>query len=183
MTILSGNLKTLRKKLKCTQMALSEILEIGFRTYVRYEAGERDAPVSVIVKLAKLGNVSLDRVLTTKILPQDLDTPDLAKTQSIIHNAEVIGGGIEEGRLMLKGFLNDNLVTTNKDEQKLLTLFRTTNHLRRDKFLLDLEWMFNNTSRSHPTGVKKIPRKLKKEQAAFKLKELAKNINKITLRG
>ncbi len=41
-------------------MALSEALEIGFRTYVRYEAGERNAPV--MVKLAKLGNVSLDRL-------------------------------------------------------------------------------------------------------------------------
>ena len=164
-------------------MALSEVLEIGFRTYVRYEAGERDAPVSVMVKLAKLGNVSLDRVLTTKILPEDLDTPDLANSQSTIHNADVIGGGIEEGRLMLKGFLNDNLVTTNKEEQKLLTLFRKANHPSRDKFLLDLEWVLNNTSRARLTGVKKIPRKLEKEQAAVKLKKIAKNINKITLRG
>ena len=164
-------------------MAISEVLEIGFRTYVRYEAGERDAPVSVMVKLAKLGNVSLDRVLTTKILPEDLDTPDLANPQSTIHNADVISGDIEEGRLMLKGFLNDNLVTTNKDEQKLLTLFRKANHPSRDKFLLDLEWVLNNTSRSRLTGVKKIPRKLEKEQAAVKLKKIAKNINKITLRG
>jgi transcriptional regulator with XRE-family HTH domain len=183
MTILSENLKTLRKKLHYTQMALSEVLEIGFRTYVRYEAGERDAPILVIIKLAKLGNVSLDRVLTTKILPEDLDIPDLAKPQSTIHNAEVIRGGIEEGRLMLKGFLNDNLVTTNKDEQKLLTLFRKANHPSRDKFLLDLEWVFNNTSRPRLTGVKKIPRKLEKEQAAVKLKKLAKKINKITVRG
>jgi transcriptional regulator with XRE-family HTH domain len=183
MTILSENLKTLRKKLNCTQMAISEVLEIGFRTYVRYEAGERDAPLSVMVKLAKLGNVSLDQVLTTKILPEDLDTPDLANPQPTIHNAEVISGGIEEGRLMLKGFLNDNLVTTNKDEQKLFTLFRKANHPSRNKFLLDLEWVLNNTSRSRLTGVKKISRKLEKEQAAVKLKKIAKNINKITLRG
>jgi transcriptional regulator with XRE-family HTH domain len=183
MTILSENLKTLRKKINCTQMALSEVLEIGFRTYVRYEAGERDAPLSVMTKLAKLGNVSLDRVLTTKILPEDLDTPDLEKPQSTIHNAEVIGGGIEEGRLVLKGFLNDNLVTNSKDEQKLLTMFRKANHPSRDKLLLYLEWVFNNTRRSHLTSAKKIPRKLEKEQAAVKLKQLAKNINKITLRG
>ena len=73
-------------------MALSEVLEIGFRTYVRYEAGERDAPVSLMVKIAKLGKVSLDRLLTTKILLEDLDTPDQEKSQSIIRNAEVIGG-------------------------------------------------------------------------------------------
>ena len=68
MTILSENLKTIRKKLKCTQGALSEVLGIGFRTYVRYEAGERDAPISVLIKLARLGNISLDQFLTTKIL-------------------------------------------------------------------------------------------------------------------
>ena len=164
-------------------MALSEVLDIGFRTYVRYEAGERDAPVSVMVKLAKLGNVSLDRLLTTKILPEDLDTPDQAKPKSTIHNPEVIGGGIEEGRLMLKGLLNDNLVTTSKDEQKLLTLFRKANHASRKKFLLDLEWVFNNTRRSRLKGVKKIPRKLEKEQTAVKLKKLAKDIKKITVRG
>ena len=92
MTILSGNLRSIRKRLNCTQMALSEVLEIGFRTYVRYEAGERDAPVSLMVKIAKLGKVSLDRLLTTKILLEDLDTPDQEKSQSIIRNAEVIGG-------------------------------------------------------------------------------------------
>jgi transcriptional regulator with XRE-family HTH domain len=183
MTILSGNLKTIRKKINCTQIALSEILEIGFRTYVRYEAGERDAPVSVMVKLAKLGTVSLDRLLTTKILPEDLDTPDQAKPPSTIHNPEVIGGGIEEGRLMLKGFLNDNLVTTNKDEQKLLILFRKANHPNREKFLLDLEWVLKNTRRWRLTGGKKIPRKLEKEQTTVKLKKIAKNIKKITVRG
>ena len=183
MTILSENLKTLRKKLNCTQMALSEVLDIGFRTYVRYEAGERDAPVMVMVKLAKLGNVSLDRLLTTKILPEDLETPDQAKPKPIIYNPKIIGGGIEEGRLMLKGLLKDNLVTTNKDEKNLLTLFRKSNHTSRKKFLLDLEWVFNNASKSRLTGVKKIPRKLEKEQTAVKLKKLAKNIKKITVRG
>ena len=183
MTILSENLRTIRKKLNCTQMALSEVLEIGFRTYVRYEAGERDAPVSVMVKLAKLGKVSLDRLLTTKILLEDLDTPDQEKSQSIIRNAEVIGGGIEEGRLMFKGLLNDNLVTNNKEEQKRLTLFRKANRSNREKYLLDLEWRFNNTRRSRITTTKKISRKLEKAQTAVKLQKLAKNIKKITVRG
>ena len=183
MTILSGNLRTIRKKLNCTQMALSEVLEIGFRTYVRYEAGERDAPVSVMVKLANLGKVSLDRLLTNRILLEDLDTPDQKKSQSIIRNAEVIGGGIEEGRLMFKGLLTDNRVTNNKEEQKLLTLFRTANRTNREKYLLDLEWMFNNTRRSRITSTKKIPRKLEKAQTAVKLQKLAKNIKKITVRG
>jgi transcriptional regulator with XRE-family HTH domain len=183
MTILSENLRTIRKKLNCTQMAISEVLEIGFRTYVRYEAGERDAPVSVMVKLAKLGKVSLDRLLTTEILLEDLDTPDQEKPQSTIKNADVIGGGIEEGRLMFKGLLNDSLVTNNKEEQKLLNLFRKASRPNREKYLLDLEWQFNNTRRSRMTTAKKIPRKVEKEQTAVKLKKLAKNIKKITVRG
>ena len=52
MTVLAQNLKTIRKNLNCTQMTISDVLDIGFRTYVRYEAGERDAPVAVLVKLA-----------------------------------------------------------------------------------------------------------------------------------
>ena len=143
MTILSENLKTLRNKTNCTQMTLSKVLEIGHRTYVRYEAGERDAPVSVMVKLAKLANVSLDQLLTTKILPEDLDTSGLENTQNIIQNPEVISGSIEDGRLMLKGFMEDNLVTNTKDEQKLLTLFRKVNHISQDKFLMDLKWAVN----------------------------------------
>ena len=143
MTILSENLKTLRNKINCTQMTLSKVLEIGFRTYVRYEAGERDAPVSVMVKLAKLANVSLDQLLTTKILPENLDTSDLENTQNIIQNPEVISGSIEDGRLMLKGFMEDILVTNTKDEQKLLTLFRKVNYVSRDKFLLNLKWAVN----------------------------------------
>ena len=55
MSVLANNVRLIRKELRCTQSAMAEILKIGFRTYVRYEAGERDAPVSVLIKLARLG--------------------------------------------------------------------------------------------------------------------------------
>ena len=55
MSILANNIKILRKELGCTQSVMADILKIGFRTFVRYEAGERDAPVSVIIKIARLG--------------------------------------------------------------------------------------------------------------------------------
>ena len=121
MTVLSNNLKTIRKKLNYTQIALSEVLNIGFRTYVRYEAGERDAPISVLVKLARLGNVSLDRLLTKIILSEDLKTPDKEKLPTSKAPLEVISGGLEEGRLMFKGLLIDHLISKNKEEKKLLT--------------------------------------------------------------
>ena len=75
MTVLSENLKTIRKNLKCTQGTISEVLGIGFRTYVRYEAGERDAPVSLLVKMARLGELSLDRLLTTKFFSKSYKHP------------------------------------------------------------------------------------------------------------
>jgi transcriptional regulator with XRE-family HTH domain len=184
MTILSDNLKTIRKNHNSSQMALSEFLEIGFRTYVRYEAGERDAPVSVLVKLARLGNLSLDRLLTTKVLPGDLQTPDKKKPPTYKAPLEVIGGGLKEGRLMFKGQLNDNLISTNKEEQKLLTLFRKLNPSDREKFLFNAEWVYTNTRKSvRYRKPKKIPRKEEKAKIAVKLKKLAKSIKKITVRG
>jgi len=165
-------------------MALSEVLEIGFRTYVRYEAGERDAPVSVLVKLARLGNLSLDRLLTTKVFPEDLKTPDQEKLPSSKVPLEVIGGGLEEGRLMFKGQLNDHLISTNKEEQKLLSLFRQMGTSNQEKFLLDAEWVFTNTRKSvRYQKPKKIPRKEEKAKTAVKLRKLAKSIKKITVRG
>ena len=184
MTVLSENLKTIRKKLKCTQGALSEVLGIGFRTYVRYEAGERDAPVSLLVKLARLGELSLDRLLTTKVLLEELQTPD----QKILPNSkvppEVICGNLEEGRLMFKGQLGDHLISTKKGEQKLLTLFRKLNTSNQKKFLLDAEWTYTNTRNStRYRKPKKILRREEKAKTAIKLRKLTKSIKKMTVRG
>ena len=72
MSVLAKNVRLIRKELRCTQSMMAEILKIGFRTYVRYEAGEKDAPVSVLVKLAFLGNVSLEQFLTQVISNHDI---------------------------------------------------------------------------------------------------------------
>ena len=184
MTILSNNLKVIRQNLNCTQISLAEVLEIGFRTYVRYEAGERDAPVSVLVKLARLGNLSLDRLLTTKVLPEDLKVPDQKNFPNSKAPLEVIGGGLKEGRLMFKGLLNDNLISTNKEEQKLLKLFREMSPINREKFFLDTEWVFNSISKSvHYRMDKRTSRKEEKAKTAMKLRTLAKSIKKMTVRG
>ena len=184
MTVLSENLKIIRKKLNCTQMALSEVLEIGFRTYVRYEAGERDAPISVLVKLARLGNISLDQFLTTKILFEDLKKPNKDKFPTSKTPLEVISGGLEEGRIMFKGLLIDHLISQNKDEQKLLTLFRQMNTTNREKFLLNAEWIYTNTRNSvRYRKPKKISRKEEKAKNAVKLRKLAKLIKKTTVHG
>jgi hypothetical protein len=65
--------------------------------------------VSVLVKLARIGSLSLDRILTTKVLPEDLQTSSKEKLPASKAPLEVIVSGLEEGRLMFKGQLNDNL--------------------------------------------------------------------------
>ena len=184
MTILAQNLKTIRKNLGCTQMTLSEILDIGFRTYVRYEAGERDAPIALMIKLAKLGNISLDRLLTTQVDAEDLQIPDVDKTPKTQKKMEVIGGSLDEGRLMFKGLKNDFLISTNNGEKKLLTQFRKMDKGKRDKYLVDMEWMLNNTKSTNKTGKKKnVSKSVIKAKNAARLKKMTKAIKKITLKG
>jgi len=54
------------KKIRKNQLH-TRLIDVGFRTYVRYEIGERDAPVKVLIKMAKLGNISLDKLLSTAL--------------------------------------------------------------------------------------------------------------------
>ncbi|NIQ02185.1 MAG: helix-turn-helix domain-containing protein, partial [Nitrospinaceae bacterium] len=119
MTILSGNMKVIRKALNCTQMAIAKVLDIGFRTYVRYEAGERDAPAAVLVKFARLGNISLDRLLTTRLEPADLELPDTDPPAGKLDQVDAIGGSLKEGRLVFKGVRGDFYVATSAEEKKL----------------------------------------------------------------
>ncbi|MBI4389380.1 MAG: helix-turn-helix transcriptional regulator [Nitrospinae bacterium] len=184
MTTLSENLKTIRKSLRCTQMAISKVLDIGFRTYVRYEAGERDAPVSVLVKFAKLGNLSLDRLLTTQITPEELKIPDVETLPSAPARLEAIGGSLEEGRLVFKGLKGDFLVSSCPNEKSLIGLFRRMDRTTREKVILDAEWTLKNSLQGrNKAAKKKLPKKAMKAKNAAKLKQLVKSIKKITLKG
>jgi transcriptional regulator with XRE-family HTH domain len=121
MSVLSKNLKTIRKELGCTQSVMSEILKVGFRTFVRYEAGERDAPVSVLVKIARLGNISLEQLLTTAIEPNDI-----APLEKINRGANVQVQSIDfkAGQVVFKDPDHQELMTIDDAEKRILTLFR-----------------------------------------------------------
>ncbi len=184
MTTLSENMKTIRKGLTCTQMAIAKVLDIGFRTYVRYEAGERDAPVAVLVKFARLGNISLDRLLTTRLEPSDLEMPDVDPPAGKLGAMEVIGGSLKEGRLVFKGIRGDYYVASTPDEKKLLNHFRKMHQKSQDKCLVDMEWALKkNKGRASKAGRKKVSRKVEKSRNASRLKKMAKTIKKITLKG
>jgi len=183
MTVLAQNLKTIRQNLSCTQMAISQVLDIGFRTYVRYEAGERDAPVAVLVKLARLGNISLDRLLTTPLTLADLKIPDVEEAPHAPKKMEIISGGPEEGRVMFKGLLNDHLISTNKNERNLLSSYRALSRPNRDKCLLDAEWILHNPQAFRLSRGTHTFRATQKAKIAQRLKTLVGSTKNITLRN
>ena len=183
MTILSENLRTIRKGLNCTQMAVSDVLDIGFRTYVRYEAGERDAPISVLVKIARLGNISLDRMLTSKITAEDLQHPDIATPPDQSESLEVIGGSLEKGRLSFKGLIDDFYIATNNNEKKLLNTFRKMDRVKKEKCLLEAEWLLKNSRSPKTIDGKRVSKKSFNAKNKSTLKKLTNSINKITLKG
>ncbi len=98
------------------------ILGIGFRTYVRYEAGERDAPVSVLVKLARLGNISLERLLTSEVGSHDISlVPAISKGSSPPETKVV---NFRKGEIEFEKAARQELMTLDPSERRMLTLFR-----------------------------------------------------------
>ncbi|MDE1045013.1 MAG: helix-turn-helix transcriptional regulator [Nitrospinaceae bacterium] len=131
MPILAKNLKTIRKELGCTQSVMSEILKVGFRTFVRYEAGARDVPVSVLVKIARLGNISLEQLLTSEIDKNDI--APLQKVNKSLSSTEVSVVNFKEGSVIFNNPSRQEFITLDGDERKMLTLFRKMgSHLQKD---------------------------------------------------
>ncbi|NIQ01060.1 MAG: helix-turn-helix domain-containing protein, partial [Nitrospinaceae bacterium] len=117
MSILAKNLKIIRKELRCTQSAMADILKVGFRTYVRYEAGERDAPVSVLVKIARLGNISLERLLTSEVDPRNISPVQAVSKKASV--PEVKSVNFQSGQVNFKNPSRQELLTTDESERKL----------------------------------------------------------------
>ncbi len=122
MSILAKNLRTIRKELGCTQSMMADILKVGFRTYVRYEGGERDAPVSVLVKIAKLGNLSLENLLTTEVGKSFISPIKALNANS--SSTEVKSVDFRSGQISLRKPSRQEFLAINNSEKKLLSLFR-----------------------------------------------------------
>ncbi len=122
MSILAKNLKTIREELDCTQSMMSGILKVGFRTFVRYEAGERDAPVPVLIKIARLANISLEKLLTTSIKP--IDIAPLEKISRRSYPAQIESLDFQTGYVTFKDPSGQEIITVDDIEKHILTLFR-----------------------------------------------------------
>ena len=117
MSILAKNLKVIRKELGCTQTVMAGILNVGFRTFVRYEAGERDAPVAVLVKIAHLGNISLENFLTKAIEPNDIAPLETMNKGSNPVQIESID--FKMGHVTFKDPVHQEMMTINDAEKRL----------------------------------------------------------------
>lgn len=143
MSILAQNMKTIRRELRCTQSAMSDILKVGFRTYVRYEAGERDAPVAVLVKMARLGNISLENLLTRKIeqlsiLPMDTETLNLTPP-------EIKSVNFQTGHISFKKLAREGMLALDEAEKKAVSAYRRMPPGLKSAFLKDLEKNYKAT--------------------------------------
>ena len=139
MSILAKNLKTIRKELGCTQSLMANILNVGFRTFVRYEAGERDAPVEVLVKIARLGNISLESFLTKSIKANDI--APLEKINKGIAPVTIQFIDFKAGNITFLEPNRPELMTINDSEKHLLTIFRKMS----PRFKKDLTESMNQT--------------------------------------
>ena len=122
MSVLANNVRLIRKELRCTQSEMAEILKIGFRTYVRYEAGERDASVSVLVKLACLGNISLEQLLSQVISNHDISPVSTISKVKVFPETKLVN--FRKGEIIFKDPSCQALMAIDASEKRLLILFR-----------------------------------------------------------
>lgn len=66
-------IKELREKYELTQNEISQKLKISRPLYSLYETGKREIPISLLSKLAKLYNTSIDYIVgdTDEIIPYE----------------------------------------------------------------------------------------------------------------
>lgn len=101
---------------------MADILKVGFRTYIRYESGERATPVWILVKVAKLGNISLERLLTTEINSLDITLGlTLPENDSplVVERCDFKAGAIRFEKPSTQ-----RLMATDGPERRLLSIFR-----------------------------------------------------------
>ena len=87
--------------------------------------------------MVKLGNISLEQLLTTALTVDKLEIPGSETTPIKPRKMEITGGGLKKGRERFAGLKNDYFITVDKSEKKLLPAYRKLNSAEKEKFLLD----------------------------------------------
>ena len=143
MSTLAKNIRLIREELGCSQLMMSKVLSIGFRSYVRYEAGKRHTPVLVLIKLAHLGGISLEQILNNKINNHDI--LPFTKNSNVNAFPEVKVVDFCKGSIAFKNPRRSELITIDSSEKKILTLFRKMDADSQAAFLQSLHSFSNIT--------------------------------------
>ncbi len=56
-------IRDLREDMDLTQTQMAKLLNMSQTGYSKYETGENDVPTTVLIKLSKIHNVSIDYIL------------------------------------------------------------------------------------------------------------------------
>lgn len=80
-----NRVRDLREDSDKTQAQIAERLNVGLTTYRRWETGEREIPLHIIMELAKIYKVSLDYITGM--------SNDPTQKWNIKNNINVYGGG------------------------------------------------------------------------------------------
>ena len=164
MSQLSENLKVIRNHLKLTQSEFSKTLAIGFRTYVRYEMGEREAPIPALVKASKLINASLDDLILSPLIINEFN--GLTKK-----NSNKLPAVVKQTASFL-GLENEQLITSKKDEKNLLSIYRKMDSQTREKCLQEMNLLIKSS-----TFIQNKGGNLSKNQNTKKVAKLKKSLD------
>ena len=102
------------------------MIDVGFRTYVRYEVWEGDAPLNVLIKMAKLRNISLEQLLTTALTVDKLEIPGSETTPIKPRKMEITEGGLKKGRGRFAGLKNDYFIAIDKLEKNCFSAIESS---------------------------------------------------------
>ncbi|WP_206460594.1 helix-turn-helix domain-containing protein [Anaerovorax sp. IOR16] len=111
-------LKELRKEKKLTQAQVAEHLDVSVSTYTKYETGVNEPDITMIKKIAKFFNVSIDYLLGESTYLNTTENLEavLSKDQQELYeiymslNLRNQGKLIERGKVILEEQTHENLV-------------------------------------------------------------------------
>jgi len=75
MVTINERILKIRKDFGYTQAEMAEKIDVAPRTYVRYEGGDRDIPSSVLIKIAKLGKIDMNWLISGDVGQKEAIVP------------------------------------------------------------------------------------------------------------
>lgn len=79
-------LKELRNERGMRQQEVADRLGLPIGTYRKYEYGDRQVPLEILVNLADLYEVSIDYLMERKTSPSDLDKAQLSSIYDMLND-------------------------------------------------------------------------------------------------